>query len=324
MKTDLRFRALWLLIALSLGIFINSCTKEEPTVAPETNNSENLQLKSVTTDPPEDTFCDLIAGQTINTGQVLFSHDATNLYVTYLTSNGWTLTEVHLYVGTLAGLPTNKTAIKIGQFPYSATNLNVTQFTFTIPLANLQKDANGYAIFAHAVVINGTQQETAWSNNCTYKPIITVKSKFLDNGNETWAATDGVHYPNNTWYCPWLGTNIYEKGAEYLLQSWIYPLSSGGAGKVNVTDDGTNLFVVVTPKVGLTLKATYLYVGSMAGLEALGQYTGGCPNYYDFLYQSFDATPTHTFKIPMPMQNSISFESIWGKGRWGWFSYYNF
>ena len=307
-----------LLFALIMGFIISSCTKEESIVAPETNSSESLQLKNATI-PPEDVFCNLVAGQTINAGQVVLSHDAVNLYVTYLASNGWTLSEVHLYVGTADGVPRNKTAIQIGQFPYSATNLNeIAQYTFTIPLLGLQKDEHGYAIFAHAVVKNSSGQETAWSN-CTYKPLITLKTHFTDG---TFAVTDGVHFSSD-WYCTSLGTNVYEKDDEYMLQSGTYPASSGGAGRVNVTDDGIYLYVTVTPKDGLVIDASYLFVGDWAFLQSIYKPGGGtCPAYYDFPYQNFDNTP---FKILMPpVKNSISFESQFGSNRWGWFNYYNF
>lgn len=117
----------------------------------------------------------LNAGQTINAGTVSARVQQGNLVVTYATTNGWTLSEAHLWVGsTLVDLPQNKSGNPTpGQFPSKATLAGVTTHTFTIPLSSAAISfscPSGNAIYylsAHASVqknVNGTiQSESAWS-----------------------------------------------------------------------------------------------------------------------------------------------------------------
>lgn len=330
MKTKLRFYSLSISFALMLGISFISCTKEESSLTPASQNQENLQLKNGTIGTTEDATCDLIGGQTINVGHVIFSHDATNLYVEYLTSGGWGLVEAHLYVGTQAGVPLagGKNPIP-GQFPFSATNLGgVTQYKFTIPLANLHKDANGYTVIAHAVVMNGDQQQTAYSN-CTYNPVIVVKSLFDEGSFDSQyfhlGVTEGDPLPDYftgpsidpySW-CRHMGTNVYSGEATYKLVGW----GTENPGEVHVSDDGSNLLVEVSAHAGYHISDTYLFVGSIQGLVALGLDTN-CPNYTKFPYTS-TVNPAG-FSIPMPMTNSKTFKSAFGANKWGWVSVLNF
>jgi hypothetical protein len=131
---------------------------------------------------------DLLAGQTIDAGDVCFEVDETyeNLTVTYSTTGNWQLTEAHLWVGdVLDAYPaTKKGNPKIGNFPYNAGNITgETTHTFTVPLgpivdfdlANLDlycPDGTTGTLYAmaHASVqlVDGSgnviQTETGWSN----------------------------------------------------------------------------------------------------------------------------------------------------------------
>ncbi|MDP2338160.1 MAG: hypothetical protein Q8N05_17290 [Bacteroidota bacterium] len=322
MKTKLKFRQLVTLFALLLGIFVSSCSKEEPLKNPESDSSTNLTLKSAAIPQPDDMICDLIAGQHILpiAGKVIYSHSNGNLVVEFLAQNGWTLSEVHLYVGSQGNLPRNNKAIQIGKFPYPSSNYPAINSngitTITIPLSvfnNNMNDDDSYTIAAHAVVKNGQQEETAWAN-CTYKPLITVKSWFNDG---SWAASEGTPFSASTQWCSILGTNIYQKGEVYPLIRW----NGTNPGKVSVTDNETNLLITVEAYGGLKLTHTYLYVGTMQGLQSYAP-PGGCPNYPNFPFKNHTTATTHTFSLPM--QSSISFEKAFGSNRWGWFSRYNF
>ena len=106
-----------------------------------------------------------------------------------MATNGWVLTEVHLYVGPLSDLPMNKKAVQIGHFPYSEENLGGAEtWSVSVPLP----DGNDCIIAAHAVVYNEElgMEETAWAN-CVYKPVIAVKVKFPEGKN---AESDGISY----------------------------------------------------------------------------------------------------------------------------------
>lgn len=324
MKTKLLLRNFIIALVTVAGIFVTSCTKEEPLLNSESQNDSKVTLKNGQIDYVE---CELTAGQTINVGRVVYSHqviDGKNyMIVEYMTTNGWGLYELHLYVGNLANLPTKKSALQIGHFPYSAENLNgVTYYKFEIALEGVSYDSDGYLIAAHAVVRNGLQEETAWAN-CTFKPVIMLKSYFT-NGN--FAITDGIHFSDD-WYCWHGGFNFYDNGDEYLLQQKeYYPAESGGAGKVNVSDNGTNITVLVTPNEGLVLDRSYLFVGSMSQFMEISRPIGTCPDFTHFPYQLLTPGPTHTFVVPKPSSvvNNVPFESIDEKMRWGWYSYYKF
>ena len=112
----------------------------------------------------------LIAGQTINSGTVTVTNDANFIYVTYTTTNGWVLSQTHLYVGDCALIPVNNPGNPIpGQFPYASAHNNVTSYTYQIPLSQIPVGSCG-CIAAHAVVkqYNSSNQvintQTAWGN----------------------------------------------------------------------------------------------------------------------------------------------------------------
>lgn len=129
---------------------------------------------------------DLLAGQTIDAGDVCFTTDTASgtLFVTYYTYGGWELTEAHLWVGQVQdGYPHAKNGNpKIGNFPYNSGPLaGATTYSFSVPLGSVQSffdldnltdycDQSGslYAM-AHAAVrrVDGSgtvvQTETGWS-----------------------------------------------------------------------------------------------------------------------------------------------------------------
>ncbi|MEO6540160.1 MAG: hypothetical protein ABIN74_04175, partial [Ferruginibacter sp.] len=103
----LLFSALFFATALSYF----SCQKNQPdTVQPATpaQQSQQYVILPASDDQgpirgridgcfPEEVT--LVAGQTMNAGSITVTNDADNIYVTYATTNGWKLTETHLYVG---------------------------------------------------------------------------------------------------------------------------------------------------------------------------------------------------------------------------------
>lgn len=109
---------------------------------------------------------DLMAGQNINVGTVSF-YDPTDgnggpLEVTYTLTGGWTMTESHVYAGPTGDMPVNQPgAPKIGKFPYQETHANVTTYTYSIPLGEV--DMGNFAIAAHCVV-NNNGTETGWAS----------------------------------------------------------------------------------------------------------------------------------------------------------------
>lgn len=112
----------------------------------------------------------LVAGQTIDAGTVTVSNDANFIYVTYTTTNGWVLTQTHLYVGDCALIPVNNPGNPMpGQFPYASAHNNVTTYTYQVPISRIPLEGCG-CIAAHAVVkkYNSSNQlidtQTGWGN----------------------------------------------------------------------------------------------------------------------------------------------------------------
>jgi hypothetical protein len=270
--------------------------------------------------PPEEFSCDLLAGQTINVGKVIYSNDGTNFYVEYFLTAPWVVTEIHFYAGNFAKFPRNKQAIQIGNFPYDMADFSGNKLT--IPLSNLKTDNGILTLAFHAVVENGKQNETAFAN-CSYKPVVGAKVRFID---AKYALTDGpVSYADyfgntSTHWCSRFGLNVYANGDDYLLQSRHYPL--GDAGTVQVSDDGANLKVkIIATDPSNTMKESYLFVGSLNQLGAIAIGSDGCPVYANFPYVKYVVNNTHEYSIPIPIK-SKSFNTAFGSNRWGWITTY--
>jgi hypothetical protein len=150
------------------------------------SSSNNIEIPQQCGFPQVST---LYGGQTIEVGTVTVGNDADgNLYVTYTTTGGWHLSEVH--VKAVCNTDTDpETMCRVGdpndlapgQFPYSQTfdatggcsNLPTT-YTVVIPKADVPcADPACYCIYAHAVVVNcdNDQTETAWSGETLIKDV---------------------------------------------------------------------------------------------------------------------------------------------------------
>lgn len=151
----------------TLCFLLASCEKTnisptEPTV--NTTNVSSFKTSEICGGVVE---YSLLAGQYIESGSIYTSNDDENLYISYNTIDGWELKKIHLYIGTIDGLPTtNNGNPKIGQFPIKANfQQGTTTYNITIPRGEL---SDCVVIAAHAEVVkveNGqvVQSETAWS-----------------------------------------------------------------------------------------------------------------------------------------------------------------
>jgi hypothetical protein len=147
-----------------------SCQKENPVVLQE----QNVETNKVDIGDCEATEVALMAGQTINSGTVTVSNDADYIYVTYTATNGWLITQTHLYAGACALVPVNNAGNPSpGQFPYKTTHNYATSYTYQIPIGTI---GNCGCIAAHAVVVKlGTsgqiiEQQTGWGNGVRINP----------------------------------------------------------------------------------------------------------------------------------------------------------
>lgn len=234
----------------------------------------------------------LYAGQTIDAGSVCVSVGGENLVVSYNTTNGWQLSEAHLWVGDdLATMPQTKTGNpQIGLFPYKSGDLTgATSYTFTIPLSSLDSgDLCGHVfdLAAHAALRKdsgggGTQTETGWAAG---SPI---------NGRGSWAtyftytvACDGPPPPPPALSCEtafaYGNTTLIQLGLTQSRWGWqngplspgsySFPVYAGAAqndtskgalvGQVSVDYDGATANVSYQMSAGYVLDETHLYVGT--------------------------------------------------------------
>ncbi len=159
---------------LAVTVVLSSCQKDaDPVLSPQQlslSKTQN-QHRSVTATCGTATEVDLIAGQHIVAGTVTVANTATDLLVTYTTTNGWYIKELHLYAGDCSLIPVNQKGNPIpGHFPHSNSfsGSSTTTYTYSIPLANLP---DCFCVAAHAVVAKpGAGTETAWGQGTRFVP----------------------------------------------------------------------------------------------------------------------------------------------------------
>lgn len=159
-----------------VSIVLFSCKKETLLNADPATNNSSLYGRTgdggggTTTVVPNIVTAVAFAGQTINAGSITVTNDSTNIYVTYNTANGYTLTQTHLFVGPVGMIPTNHPGNPMpGQFPYQTAHANITSFTYSVPVGLIGNYTTG-AIAAHGIVekldANGhvIDQQSIWGN----------------------------------------------------------------------------------------------------------------------------------------------------------------
>ncbi|MFN5325522.1 MAG: hypothetical protein ACK5C5_11430 [Bacteroidota bacterium] len=179
MKTSFRFVIAAFMCSATL---ISSCEKQEGNLSTSepinsTTSVESALQRIDAGSSTSGTSCvNMLAGQTINVGSVCVEDIDTDgdgekdaIRVCYNISGGWTLREVHLWVGTsLTQMPRTNSGNPIpGQFPINSGNISgQTSYCAEISFASLGFSCPGptqFLVAAHAVVRNqsgGT--ETAW------------------------------------------------------------------------------------------------------------------------------------------------------------------
>jgi hypothetical protein len=157
-----------LLFTLCCIAMLTGCSQDSDELLVETPNSNFIiEIGGGTTpDPTTNLYqTDLMAGQHILSGIVSVSLVNGDVVVTYNSDSDWEITETHLYIGPLSGLPTNGGGNpKIGRFPFKGEyGPGITEVIVDNTGISL---APGECIIvaAHAVVENSVTgaEETAW------------------------------------------------------------------------------------------------------------------------------------------------------------------
>ncbi len=167
MKAIVKLSILLIISLLVLTACETSPNFTEPEIMQSIMNIKSVNLNQSSEYP-------LWAGQNIDTGNLYVSNDAQNLYVSYVTENGWKLKATHMHVATsLAGIPKNKQGVPVpGKFAFSSShNPYITEYTYQIPLSSLGLSfGQNIVVAAHAEVLKerpdgSYQQETAFGGN---------------------------------------------------------------------------------------------------------------------------------------------------------------
>jgi hypothetical protein len=139
---------------------------------------------------------DLIAGRSIKVGDVLVWNDEHYLYVKYVTSDDWYITEVHLEVATNpSSIPQAKGNPIPGKFTYKAEGLWTQEYQFTISwVAGTTLYIAAHAKVshvAHACIVSDTQtmvKERRSGDESSFTPV---------NAPAVYAWEPGPDYPND-------------------------------------------------------------------------------------------------------------------------------
>lgn len=199
-------------LLLAVSFVFNSCEKSQADVTAE---EQSVGVKSAVVQ-----YCgtpmtvDFLAGQHIPAGSVIVGNDETNLYVTFVTVDGWVMKATHLYVGDGSDLTNKGGSVAPGQFPYKATHKpSVTSFTYTIPLEKVPACS---VIAAHAEVekwVDGkmVDSQTAWGKGETIGKSWAMKFEYCQQecipqeedvcygGSETAWATGSRYVSQGNW-----------------------------------------------------------------------------------------------------------------------------
>ncbi|MBN1179030.1 MAG: hypothetical protein JXD18_07450 [Anaerolineae bacterium] len=161
---------------------------------------------------------DLLAGQTIDAGDVRIWNDGANLFVEYVTDGGWCLTETHLQVATtLEGIPQRNGNPVPGQFDYRMEHACISAYTYQIPIS--WPVGTQLYIAAHAVVADGVGTVTSWDYRIGSVPGVPVYgpvSAYALLGAAEWGESHPavVAVPHPSWPVPparvyWISTAEY-------------------------------------------------------------------------------------------------------------------
>jgi hypothetical protein len=118
------------------------------------------------------TTIDLIAGKTVDVGDVTISNDSANIFVKIVPTGGACITQSHLAAAIAPGaLPQTRTGNAIpGKFPYAHTYRSScpTADQYTVPLSAIAGYVPGAAVYlaVHAEVTQAgsTDRDTAWAS----------------------------------------------------------------------------------------------------------------------------------------------------------------
>lgn len=314
------------LLLLALGL-LTACNSNDQSPVSPSGQGGIEKINGV------DVFCvDLIAGQFTVVGSVCFEEVNLSssipyddhLKVTFTTTGGWEMSEVHFYIGMT--LPPSGSP---GQFPFVFDDwtANKTSFTFYIPytyLIGLSGDVYScYTAMAHAVVYNtnpGGGSETAWGDGdpTPWNWSMAFPLCLEDGGGGSGGGDPLIEtaYAFNPLYSDcfiptfsnWGWTNTVAAGTTYsfdlIAAAGQCDISKGfDVGSVTLLITGTSATVTYTLTPPYVLEEVHFYVGT-TDFPRVKQgknwtYTAA-PGQYPFVYDAGPYTSPATFTVTVP------------------------
>jgi len=285
-----------IVLTLILGLVLSGCLLSNVGQVPTTEQSGISYLTKHTVDDPYAT--DLLAGQTLDVGDVLVWNDGDTLYVKYVIyEEGWCLTETHLAVVTdVNDFPTNKAGNpKVGHFPYQCSyngsewvfqikedgnadagcdaddspETCLTAITYTIPL-DWVPDTELF-IAAHAVV----QKTTVITEAPYYASVVVDYSQGLTKGG------DSVRWQRST---PEQGLK-FETGQNefnffglgfggWIIVEFDCPIQNGEGDDIRIIEDTWGSYPLETAEVYASQDGTtWIFLGEADNTNPTGIHT---------------------------------------------------
>lgn len=172
-------KKIWLssfIVIAALGLLLTGCEKMNNPMA---NIDDNPDVFLTDPIPPATAYTTpIMAGQTIDVGDVYVWFHGDYIYVQYQTDSPWLLTEVHVDVATtVEGLEHSGGGLVPGQFVYKDEFDPINIYTVEIPLEEWEEEEM-LCMAAHCCVFNdadndgyydeGEQEETGWGDGEDY------------------------------------------------------------------------------------------------------------------------------------------------------------
>lgn len=160
MKTKLQ----QLIIFMTL-LSVAACQFQNMSGLKKQKNKNQVTYDQIATLKPKHST-NLMAGEYLDVGDVNIYCDDENVFIEYETTDDWFLRNIHLYVGDLEFIPTDKNELpNPNRFPIRTVCPNQTQSKIYVVSKSILPE--NFAVSAHAEVkreVNGieTKTETAW------------------------------------------------------------------------------------------------------------------------------------------------------------------
>ena len=111
-----------------------------------------------------------------NVGSVVVTNDMSNIYITYNSTDEWTLSQTHLYVGDIALMPVGLDGTPdLANFPYTGSHNDVKTYTFQVPVSLIQPGTCG-SIVAHTIVQKTDDVSNQTELRSAFGKVVQVKT----------------------------------------------------------------------------------------------------------------------------------------------------